>query len=260
VIIWDLVTGKPAQTLTGHADAVSSVAWSADGRLASGSGDDGTVIIWNLATGKPAQTITGYTDYVNSVAWSADGRLASGSGALDKAVIIWDLEMGKPSQKIKGHAGSITSVAWSPDGRLASGSRDKTIRIARTDVLFHNPCNWVFRNMTLSEWVSTQGIFFVYQPACPNLPTPSWTEAQTLTELLITWQGRVIFLLAGIVLIAIVGGLLWASYKLALRLRGKKDAGLKKILSIVGLGCSVILLLAFLAAIVIVAIALVQAG
>ncbi|MEO5887553.1 MAG: WD40 repeat domain-containing protein, partial [Anaerolineales bacterium] len=124
VILWDLSTGEPAQTLKGHTYYVYSVAWSADGRLASGSVDN-TVILWDLSTGEPAQTLKGHTDYVSSVAWSADGRLASGSG--DNTVILWDLSTGEPAQTLKGHTGSVSSVAWSADGRLASGSGDNTV-------------------------------------------------------------------------------------------------------------------------------------
>jgi hypothetical protein len=45
--------------LLGHISWVTSVAWSADGRLASGSGDN-TVIIWDLVTNRPAQTLKGH--------------------------------------------------------------------------------------------------------------------------------------------------------------------------------------------------------
>ena len=117
----NLTTGRQ---LFGHTDPVPSVAWSADGRLASGS-QDGSVIIWDLKTGQPAQTLKGHTYGVTSVAWSADGRLASGSE--DDSVIVWDLQTGQPAQILKGHTNWVTSVAWSADGRLASGSYDGTV-------------------------------------------------------------------------------------------------------------------------------------
>ncbi|EXM12366.1 hypothetical protein FOTG_19133 [Fusarium oxysporum f. sp. vasinfectum 25433] len=56
------------QTLQGHNDWVSSVAFSADSqRLASGS-YDGTVKIWDAATGACVQTLQGHKDLVISVA------------------------------------------------------------------------------------------------------------------------------------------------------------------------------------------------
>ena len=110
--------------LHGHAHMVTSVAWSADGRLASGSWD-GTIIVWDLERGRPAQTLEGHAGQVESVAWSADGRLASGSR--DNSVIIWDLERGRPAQTLEGHADEVHGVSWSADGRLASSSWDGTV-------------------------------------------------------------------------------------------------------------------------------------
>ena len=80
--LWDAATGQPVgQPLTGHTDAVTSVAFSPDGtRIASGSCDN-TVRVWDAATGQPVgQPLTGHTDAVYSVAFSPDGtRIASGS-------------------------------------------------------------------------------------------------------------------------------------------------------------------------------------
>ena len=125
---------QASRFLHGHALGVTSLAWSAGGRLASG-GRDNILIVWDLSRaslerGEPAQTLEGHTDLVMSVAWSADGRLASGS--LDKTVIVWDIAKasvgsGQPAQVLEGHSDGVWSVAWSADGRLASGSGDGTV-------------------------------------------------------------------------------------------------------------------------------------
>ena len=136
VRVWDAATGQPVgQPLTGHTDAVCSVAFSPDGtRIASGS-DDKTVRVWDAATGQPVgQPLTGHTDAVCSVAFSPDGtRIASGSG--DKTVRLWDAATGQPvGQPLTGHTDAVSSVAFSPDGnRIASGSADKTVRLWDAD-------------------------------------------------------------------------------------------------------------------------------
>jgi WD40 repeat protein len=124
VIIWDFVTGKPAQILHGHTGPVTSAAWSADGILASGS-DDGTVIIWDLATGESSQILQGHTGRIISMAWSADGRLAT--GLEDGMLIVWDLTTGRPAQNLREYTNPVISVAWSADGSLASTSYNEVI-------------------------------------------------------------------------------------------------------------------------------------
>ncbi len=127
--LWDAATGKELATLTGHSNAVSSVAFSADGRrIASGSGDH-TVKLWDAATGREIATLTGHSNAVSSVAFSADGRRIA-SGSWDDTVKLWDAATGKELAILTGHSDHVSSVAFSPDGsRIASGSRDKTVKL-----------------------------------------------------------------------------------------------------------------------------------
>ena len=55
---------------------VSSVAVSADGRLALSASADRTVKVWDLTSGQELRTLAGHAGEVSSVAVSADGRLA----------------------------------------------------------------------------------------------------------------------------------------------------------------------------------------
>ncbi|PSN58849.1 hypothetical protein BS50DRAFT_595118 [Corynespora cassiicola Philippines] len=136
------------QTLEGHSDSVTSVAFSPDSqRLASASWDNTVKIwdstsgkalqtleghshsIWDLTSGKCLQTLEGHSSGVNSVAFSPDSqRLASASH--DNTVKIWDSASGKCLQTLEGHSYSVRSVAFSPDSQqLASASDDKTVKI-----------------------------------------------------------------------------------------------------------------------------------
>jgi WD40 repeat protein len=117
------------QTLTGHSDSVSSVAYSPNGQtLASGSWDK-TIKLWNVKTGNLLQTLTSHSNDINSVAYSPDGQtLASASN--DKTIKLWNVKTGKLLQTLEGHSNLVNSVAYSPDGQtLASGSVDSTIKL-----------------------------------------------------------------------------------------------------------------------------------
>ncbi|MGC9528217.1 MAG: protein kinase domain-containing protein [Limnospira sp.] len=120
---------RPRHTLAGHRDAVTSVAFSPDGKtLASGS-QDLTIEIWKADAGKRWYTLTGHENWVTSVAFSPDGQTLA-SGSRDKTVEIWDLKKGKRWYTLVGHGDVVEGVAFSPDGQtLASASRDKTVEI-----------------------------------------------------------------------------------------------------------------------------------
>ena len=117
-----------------HQGAVSTLAFSPDGKtLASGS-DDRTIRVWDVESGKEKAVLTGHSEPVRTVVFSPDGKtLASGAGARsssDRSIRLWDAESGKEKAQITGHGDSVMCVRFSPDGKtLASGSWDKTIRL-----------------------------------------------------------------------------------------------------------------------------------
>ena len=63
------------QTLEGHSSAVSSVAFSPNGKQVVSGSYDKTVQLWDAATGKALQTLEGHSDWVSSVAFSPNGKL-----------------------------------------------------------------------------------------------------------------------------------------------------------------------------------------
>ncbi|MYB66595.1 hypothetical protein F4X73_18070, partial [Candidatus Poribacteria bacterium] len=100
--IYDAQTGEELYLLSGHTDAVDSVAFSPDGTtLASGGGSfDGTIRLWDVSTGTHIRTIPAQTRWyppgsVDSVAFSPDGTtLASGGGSFEGTIRLWDVSTG----------------------------------------------------------------------------------------------------------------------------------------------------------------------
>jgi WD40 repeat protein len=84
VRLWDPSTGKALKTLDGHADQVTAVAFSPDGRqLASISWDD-TVRLRDPSTGKALKTLECHAMEVTAVAFSPDGsQLQTDAGIIE---------------------------------------------------------------------------------------------------------------------------------------------------------------------------------
>ncbi|WP_437682868.1 pentapeptide repeat-containing protein [Sorangium sp. So ce131] len=129
IVLWDMATGTALRRFNGHADWVTSIAFSRDGdTLASGS-EDFTVRLWDVATGNVLCVLKGHTSYVTSVAFSRDGEMLA-SGSSDATVRLWQVATFGPLRVLRGHLKAVMTVAFSPDGEMvASGSEDTSIRL-----------------------------------------------------------------------------------------------------------------------------------
>jgi WD40 repeat protein len=138
--LWDILIGEQhMQSLQGHTDCVTSVAFSPDGQILASGSEDGTVILWDTATNQP---------------------------------------IGIPFHQTDSNLG-ITSIAFSPDGRfLASSDYDGIIVVWDVSFRDQNrACNIANRNFTAEEWQRYLGDR-PYELTCPDLPPhPSAVEA-----------------------------------------------------------------------------------
>jgi WD40 repeat protein len=117
--------------LGSHEGAVSSVAFSPDGKRIVTASFDNTARLWEGDTGKPiGEPLKGHEGAVSSAAFSPDGKRIV-TTSFDKTARLWDGETGKPiGEPLKGHEDSVSSAAFSPDGkRIVTASADNTARL-----------------------------------------------------------------------------------------------------------------------------------
>jgi DNA-binding beta-propeller fold protein YncE len=113
----------------GHADWVTSVAFSPDGKQVFSGSYDKTLKLWDVSTGREIRTFSGHSDIVTSVAFSPDGKQLL-SGSEDETLKLWDAATGREIRSFSGHSHYVTSVAFNPDGKqVLSGSVDRTLKL-----------------------------------------------------------------------------------------------------------------------------------
>ena len=113
----------------GHQGAVSSVAFSPDGKQVLTGSADGTGAALGRGHGQgnpqvPRRRIRGYVRGV------LPGGKQVLTGSDDATARLWDVATGKEIRKFKGHRYAVNFVAFSPDGKqVLTGSEDKTARL-----------------------------------------------------------------------------------------------------------------------------------
>jgi WD40 repeat protein len=125
-----------------HADAITGLAISSDGKYAVSSSFDKTLLVWEVITGtgrRSVVVISGHTAEVSSVAFTPDG-LTIISGSWDRSVRAWRIRYDgsnmqvSPAGVMEQHTDWVTHVATAADGvRCVSASDDQSLIIWNHD-------------------------------------------------------------------------------------------------------------------------------
>ncbi|MBL9151805.1 MAG: hypothetical protein JNK37_04955 [Verrucomicrobiales bacterium] len=133
--VYDLRLGKLAATLrdpnlkepVAHLDIVNAIAFSPDGRLATGGYREAK--IWERSAASATAPLTLPGD-AGALAVTADGKHAA-IGTADGTILLVALDQPADAKPVtvKDHAGAVTGLAFSPDqATLYSVSADKTVK------------------------------------------------------------------------------------------------------------------------------------
>ena len=113
--VWELSTGNLVSRLTGHADAIAGMAFSAGSRLVGTASYDHDARIWRVSDGRLLHELP-HGAVASGVAFGPDGRWVATAGP--ERAVIWDLGTGNQLLKLAGAGdkGRFLAVAFSPDG------------------------------------------------------------------------------------------------------------------------------------------------
>jgi WD40 repeat protein/serine/threonine protein kinase len=125
-------------TLWGHKQAVTALAYRADGKQLLSGSEDRTIKLWDLETDRDPLTLSGHLDRVEGVAFLSvvegeakdEGREERDrdrerrrtstvllSVGADGVLKFWDPSGDQPSRTLRDEVGSIQDLAFSPEGR-----------------------------------------------------------------------------------------------------------------------------------------------
>jgi WD40 repeat protein len=129
LIVWDMKTGTPLKTLTGHNKSVDAVVITSDGKQIVSGSNDSTIKIWDIESGKNIDTLIGHQSSIRAIAITPDGKNIV-SASHDTTLKVWDLQTGECLCTCIEHKKSVGVLAIHPDGeQVISGDDDKRLII-----------------------------------------------------------------------------------------------------------------------------------
>ncbi|PYI26896.1 WD40 repeat-like protein [Aspergillus indologenus CBS 114.80] len=142
------ISGKPyleehwghcLQTLEGHMDDVTSVAFSPDSKLLVSRARDkgrglhvGTIKVWDTKSGQCLRTLREQRSMITSTIFSGDSKLLA-TASSNGNIHVWDTYTWQCLQTFQGHSHGTTWLAFSADSRTFASSSGNDIIVRDTN-------------------------------------------------------------------------------------------------------------------------------
>ena len=124
--MWNVRTRKLVTVLVGHLTAVTSAAFSRDGRWIVTAGKDGSARIWGYPSGVQRAELLGHSASLSGAEFDPTGAALVLTSSADGTARTWDAVINPPMKRFAQLGRPVESLAYSPDGSLlASRPRRK---------------------------------------------------------------------------------------------------------------------------------------
>ena len=143
-------SATPSLTLTGHTDAINSVAVSANGKRIATASNDGTARIWDGITGSLLQTLSHASKTIWSAQFSPDGASLVTTGnegisdSINSKVRVWAVATGQSIREFPGPPSVMQSAQFSPDGRRIVATSDVGAVLVANLTTAISDTNWLY--------------------------------------------------------------------------------------------------------------------
>jgi hypothetical protein len=125
VRVYRVADGATVWTMKKHADFITSLEFSPDGKHLASADRAGGIYITDATTGGNPRLLAGATDTVNEVAWRSDA-LCVAAACGDGQALLYDPASTRLVAKWAAHEGGCLSIAYSREGTLLTGGHDAT--------------------------------------------------------------------------------------------------------------------------------------
>jgi len=128
VRVYRVGDGSLVWTMKKHAEFITSLEFSPDGKHLASADRTGAIFISEAATGKNPRLLAGATAAVNQLAWRSDARSLAGACG-DGQALLYDPATARLVAKWPAHEGGVLSIAYNRAGLLLTGGHDATARL-----------------------------------------------------------------------------------------------------------------------------------